>query len=187
MPRLTSIENPKNPLMKLAYWLSRRQFGKVITPLKALYVRLPFSFIRWYGNIQSLEKKLPLSGELKVLLRTHVAQLNTCHFCIDISQAKAIQGFDKPDRFFEVQDFETSPRFSDAERAALRFARELTIDKEVTAATYHEVQNHFSEAQTVGIAWMVSSEHLYNLMNLAFEIESDGLCAIQQKKEAEAV
>lgn len=187
MLRLTPIENPKNPLLKLAYWFSCRKLGKVITPLKTLYSRMPFSFIRWYASIQSLEKKLTISDELKALIRIYVAQINTCHFCIDIGQAIAIQEFDDTDRFFEVQEFEDSPKFSEAERAALRFARELTLKKDVPDEIYQGALAHFSESQLVGIAWMVASEHLYNLMNLAFHIESDGLCSIQKKTNPEVL
>ncbi|HEY0459430.1 MAG TPA: hypothetical protein VGC97_09860 [Pyrinomonadaceae bacterium] len=32
--RLEAIENPSNPLLKIAYWFSKRQFGKVMTPIK---------------------------------------------------------------------------------------------------------------------------------------------------------
>jgi len=176
MPRLTPIENPSNPLMKLAYWLTQRRVGKVISPLKILYARLPFSFAKWIGDIQGLEKKLPLSEELRILIRVYVAQLNTCHFCIDIAQAKAIRQYPDQEKFFEVQNFEASSQFKEAERVALRFAKELTLDKEVTDTTYQQAQQHFSETQLIGIAWLVSSEHIYNMMNSAFEIESDGLC-----------
>ncbi|MEQ9443028.1 MAG: carboxymuconolactone decarboxylase family protein [Cyclobacteriaceae bacterium] len=187
MLRLTPIENPKSPLLKLAYWFSRRKLGKVITPMKTLYTRLPFAFIRWYASIQSLEKKLRLPEELKTLVRIYVAQINTCHFCIDIGQAVAIQQFDNTDRFFEVQEFEDSPKFSEAERAALRFAHELTVNKDVSDMTYQGALKHFSESQLVGITWLVASEHLYNLMNVAFHIESDGLCSIQRKTSTEVL
>lgn len=170
--------------MKLAYWFSRRQLGKVITPLKTMYVRLPLAFTRWIGSIQSLEKKLPLPEELRVLLRIYVAQINTCHFCIDIGQAHAIRSFTNPERFNEVRDFETSPQFSETERVALRFARELTTCKKVPDDLYRAARRHFSEEQVIGIAWMVSSEHVYNLMNLAFEIESDGLCKMPVRRVA---
>jgi hypothetical protein len=37
--RLEAIEKPSNPLLKIAYWFSRKQFGKVLTPLKVIYSR----------------------------------------------------------------------------------------------------------------------------------------------------
>ena len=35
--RLTAIETPKSLLLKIAYYTSRKQFGKVIAPLKYIY------------------------------------------------------------------------------------------------------------------------------------------------------
>ena len=176
--RLTPIEKPRNPLMKLAYWVTRRRVGTVITPLKTIYARLPFAFAHWMGRMQSLEKKLPVSEELRLLSRIYVAQLNTCSFCIDIGQAQAIHQYKKPEKFFQVQHFEDSPLFAEPEKAALRLARELTIDKKISDSTFQSAQRYFSEQEIIGIAWMVTSEHVYNLMNGAFEIPSDGLCSL---------
>ena len=41
---LPPIENPKGLIMNLAYYFTRRQFGKVLTPLKVHSARLPIAF-----------------------------------------------------------------------------------------------------------------------------------------------
>jgi hypothetical protein len=41
---LPPIEKPHGLIMKLAYYFTRRQFGKVLTPLKVLSARLPPAF-----------------------------------------------------------------------------------------------------------------------------------------------
>ena len=41
---LPPIERPKGLIMKLVYAMTRRQFGKVITPLKVFRARLPVAF-----------------------------------------------------------------------------------------------------------------------------------------------
>ena len=38
---LAPIEKPKGLMMKLAYFFTRRQFGRVLTPLKVASARLP--------------------------------------------------------------------------------------------------------------------------------------------------
>lgn len=178
-PRLKLIENPSNPWIKLAYWFSRKRVGKVISPLKVIYARLPTPFALWMNKMLSLEKKLPLSDALRLLIRTHVAQLNLCHFCIDIGKAEAIQRFKDTEKFFHLDEFETSPLFSEKERLALRFATEIT-HKEVLDSTFEQAKKIFTEQELIGIAWMVTSEHVYNLMNLTFNIESDGLCQLKK-------
>jgi hypothetical protein len=41
---LPPIEKPEALMLKLAYYFTRRQFGKVLTPLKVHSVRLPSAF-----------------------------------------------------------------------------------------------------------------------------------------------
>lgn len=178
--RLTPIENPKKPLMKLAYWITKRKIGKVITPLKTVYARLPIDFALWSNKIKSLEKQLAIPEELALLIKIQVAQLNGCHFCIDIGKAQAIGKFNKQERFFQVGRFEESALFSQKEKLALRFATELTLQKRVTDQTYSLCQQTFSEEELIGIAWAVGVEHYYNMVNLAFGIASDGLCTLPE-------
>ena len=180
--RLKAIENPASLVMKAGYWYAKKKYGKVITPLKKIYARLPVGFSLWSNKMHTLERKLPLPADLMLMIRTLVAQFNTCQFCIDISKAYAMQQFESPDKFFAVQEFETSPLFSEGERAALRFASEMTLHKSVSDETYALCKNYFSDEQLVGIGWVVTSEHVYNLMNLTFEIESDGLCRLPAPK-----
>jgi len=49
---LAPIEKPRGVMMKLAYYFTRRQFGKVLTPLKVHSARLPlaFSLFLWEGQ-----------------------------------------------------------------------------------------------------------------------------------------
>ena len=62
---LTPIEKPKGLTMKLAYYFTRRQFGKVLTPLKVWAARLPAAFGLFSTKISKLDKKLTLSpGQL---------------------------------------------------------------------------------------------------------------------------
>src|SRR5262249_58263174 len=80
---LTPIEKPHGLIMKLAYYFTRRQFGKVLTPLKVHSARLPSAFALFYTKVGKLDKKLTLSPELVMLIREQVAHINVCLFCID--------------------------------------------------------------------------------------------------------
>jgi alkylhydroperoxidase family enzyme len=179
--KLAPIENPPGLLMKLAFWLTRKKFGKVMTPMKVISARLPASFGLYVQKLETLEKKYQLPKYLAVLVRTHVAQLNTCMFCIDFGKMEAINRFpDKQEKFFNVSSYKTSNLFTAPEKAALQFAEELTLNKKITDETFAEAQKHFSERELVEIAWAVTREHIYNIMNLAFDIESDGFCQLTQ-------
>src|SRR5579864_4512712 len=88
---LPPIEKPRGLTMKLAYYFTRRQFGKVLTPLKVHSARLPAAFGLFYAKIGTLDKKLVLPPEMVLLIREQVAHINVCLFCIDIARSFTIQ------------------------------------------------------------------------------------------------
>lgn len=125
-PFLAPIEEPKGLTMKLAYYFTRRQFGKVLTPLKVHSARLPPAFGLFYAKIGKLDRKLVLPPEMALLIRQQVARLNVCLFCIDIGRAFTIQASMNQAKFDALGDYRTSILFTDAERAALDYVTELT-------------------------------------------------------------
>jgi alkylhydroperoxidase family enzyme len=173
---LAPLEKPPSLMMKLAYSLSRRQFGKVLTPLKVHSARLPVAFGMFYGKIGKLDGKLTLTRELVFLLREQVARLNICLFCMDIGRSFTIQASMNQAKFDALDEYASSSLFSPAERAALDYATELTKEKKVRAETFARLVRYYSEREICEIVWIIASEHLYNITNLGLNIHSDLLC-----------
>jgi alkylhydroperoxidase family enzyme len=179
---LPPIEHPHGLAMKLAYYFTRRQFGKVITPLKVHSARLPSAFGLFYSKIGALDKKLSLSSETVLLIREQVARVNVCEFCMDIGRSFIIKASMNEAKFDALEQYRTSNLFSDAERAALDYATELTKERHVSPDTFERLARHFSEREVCEIVWLVASEHLYNLTNIGLNIHSDMLCDISRKQ-----
>jgi alkylhydroperoxidase family enzyme len=179
---LPPIEKPKGLFMKLAYFFTRRQFGKVLTPLKVHSARMPAAFGLFYARISKLDKKLTLSPEMILLIREHVARLNVCLFCIDIGRSFTIQASMNQAKFDALEQYRTNELFSDAERAALDYVTELTKDKKVALDTFARMARHYSEREVCEIVWLVASEHVYNMTNIGLNIHSDMLCELRRKK-----
>jgi len=180
---LPPIENPHGVMMKLVYAMSRRQFGKVMTPLKVFAARMPLTFGMFVGKISKLDKKLELPPETQMLVRERVARLNVCLFCIDIGRAFAIHSGISEAKFDAMEDYATSPLYSDAERALLDYVTELTRDKKVEPETFARLRKHYSERAICEIVWLVASEHFYNMTNIGLNIHSDMLCDIARKRK----
>jgi alkylhydroperoxidase family enzyme len=83
-------------------------------------------------------------------------------------------------RLDAVSEYETL--FTDADRAALDYARELTTDKAVAPATFARLAAHYSEREICEIAYLVASEHMANITNLGLGVGSDGLCEISRQR-----
>jgi alkylhydroperoxidase family enzyme len=181
---LTPIETPTNLMMKLAYYFTRRQFGKVLTPVKVHSARLPSAFGLFYAKIGKLDKKLTLPRETVLLIREQVARLNVCHFCMDIGSSFAIKKMMSEAKFDALDEYRTSPLFTDAERAALDYVTELTNKKKATPDTFACLSRHYSEREVCEIVWLAASEHLYNMTNIGLNIQSDMLCDTSKKRKA---
>jgi len=182
---LAPIEKPRGLAMKLAYAVSRWQFGKVLTPLRVVYARLPLAFGMFVSKIDKLDRKLELPRETAFLVRERVAQLNVCLFCVDIGRAMVIKSSMNEAKFDALDEYETSPLFSDAERAALDYVTELTRDKQVNPETFARLARFYSERAICEIVWLVASEHFYNMANIGLNIHSDMLCDISRKRRSQ--
>lgn len=179
---LAPIEKPKGLIMKMVYFFTRRQFGKVLMPLKVHSARLPIAFGMFYGKVSQLDKKLQLSQEMASLIRTQVARINICLFCIDAGRWAAAKASMNVAKFDALDQYSTSSLFTDKERTALDYVTELTKDKTVNPITFKRMANYYSEQEICEIVFLVASEHLYNLTNIGLNIHSDMLCDISKRK-----
>ena len=180
---LPPIEKPRGPIMKLVYAMTRRQFGKVLTPLKVHAVRMPVAFGLFYSKISKLDKKLLLPPGTVLLIREQVARINVCLFCMDIGRWFAAKASMNENKFEALEQYRTSPLFTDAERAALDYVTELTKDKQINPDTFARMASYYSEREICEIVWLVASEHVYNMTNIGLNIHSDMLCDISRKKK----
>ena len=180
---LPPIEKPQGLMMKLAYYFTRREFGKVLTPLKVHSARLPTAFGLLYTKIAKLDKKLQLPPETALLIREQVARINVCLFCMDIGRSFAVRASMNQAKFDALEQYNTSSLFTEKERAAQDYATELTRNKKVNPETFARMSRYYSEREICEIVWLVASEHVYNMTNIGLNIHSDMLCDISRKKK----
>jgi len=184
---LPPIERPRGLFLKMVYFFSRRQFGKVATPIAVFSARMPVAFLSFYGKVSRLDKKLQLPPQTAVLVRERVASINTCLFCMDATRWYAMKASaDNQARFDALPQYRTSPLFSEAERAALDYATELASSKAVDPGTFARLARNYSEREICDIVWLVASEHLYNMSNIGLNIGSDGLCELNPRRATAA-
>lgn len=179
---LLPIEKPRGLMLKLAYSMSKKQFGKVPTPVKVVYSRMPTAFGMFVGKISKLDEKLILPKETQFLVREQVARINVCEFCMDIGRSFVVKASMNEAKFDALGDYRTSPLFNEAERAALDYVTELTRDRSVAPQTFDRLKKHYSEQEICEIVWLAASEHFYNITNLGLNIHSDMLCNIARKR-----
>jgi alkylhydroperoxidase family enzyme len=185
---LAPVEKPRGLLLKIVYFFTRRQFGKVAGPISVFSARMPTGFLFFYGKVSRLDKKLRLPAQTATAIREQVASINMCLFCMDATRWYAMrQSPDQVARLDALPEYRTSPLFTEAERAALDYATELTAEKKASPATFERLRRCYSEREICDIVWLIASEHLYNMSNIALNIGSDGLCELNTEQRRSPV
>ena len=182
--RLTPVERPSGFVMRMTYWGTRKQLGKVMTPIKVVCTRMPGSLQALGGMLKFSSKRIQLDQELQVLIGNLASQINGCTSCIDMARALAVREHKDLAKVDAVLDYRTDRRFTARERAALAYAEEATRNKGVSDGTFETLRQHFNEREIVEITWVNAFQNFLNLINRPLGIGSDGLCAIAQAKTA---
>ncbi len=184
--RLAPIERPTGLFLKLAYRISRKRFGKVVTPLKVVYARSPGAIRVSLAITKYLTKGVRLERQLVYLIETYAAGMNHCGFCVDIARSMAMQEHVDLDKLEGLANFRTDPRYSARERAALAYVEAITRDRRVDDDTFAALKEHFTDEEIVEITLVNASENYYNLINFPLGIEADGLCALVKPERVRA-
>jgi uncharacterized peroxidase-related enzyme len=122
-------------------------------------------FVPFYGAIVgpgSVERRI------KSLVYLATSYANRCAFCIASNLPGARKaGVTEPE--LEALEAAQDELFSPAERAALRYARELTTSAHA-ASTREELFNHFTHEQIVEITLAIAMANFTNRFNNGLEI-----------------
>ena len=170
--------------MKIAYWFSRKQFGKVLTPLKVIYSR-KFSLLQFAMKIAKFEEKQnSLAPDLRLLIKIAAATENGCSFCQDIALAQAVKGKIGTEKFVALigKDDSQQAAFTEKERAVLAVIGQYATEKRVSDENFGALRKHFSETEIIEILALNAFEQFYNALTIPLEIESDGLRKLAEKE-----
>jgi len=183
-PRLEPIDAPRGLLLRAAYRYSKRRLGKVMAPLRVVYARVPAVARPSFALARTVEHKLSLEPELRLLVQAQTSAHNGCGFCLDMKHAMAVQDGIGLEKLEALADYRESPLFSDRERAALDYTGEATRSRRVSDATFERLRKHFSEREIVELTFANAVENFHNLLGVPLGLESDGLCAIARDRRA---
>jgi uncharacterized peroxidase-related enzyme len=115
-------------------------------------------------------------------LRNLVAQMASraagCGYCMAHTARSGERSGISPEKEEALWEFETSPLYTGAERAALRVARGAAqVPNAVTDEDFAELQAHFSDEQVVEIVAVIALYGFYNRFNdtMATQLEKSPL------------
>lgn len=172
--RLAPIEKPRALILKIAYFFSKKEFGKVLSALNVIYAR-SIPIMKVSLKIIGAEKKISLPKEEVLFIRYYTSHFNNCPFC---SNAIAFMTKKQNIDFQEWQEFvnfRTSNKFSAKKKCLLAYLEEINTTKEATDRTFAELKTFYSEKEIVEITWVNATENFFNLMAKPLGLKSDDL------------
>jgi AhpD family alkylhydroperoxidase len=141
---------------------------------KLNYVKIspePFKLMSALGHYLTAESGL--EPTLLAFVKLRASLLNGCHFCIDMHTHELKQSNETSDRIAGLSDWRNTDLYTQRERAALAFTEAVTNiqDGHVPDAVFEAVREHFTEKETVDLAWSIAQINAWNRMGITFQPE----------------
>ena len=169
-----SLDPPRTLFYRLTEWYTRRTFGAVAEPLRAMGhnprvlrtdLRHEMSLTRWKA----------LDPTLKNLAEMAAAVSIGCSWCVDFGYWIATSKGTDPVKLREVPRWRESDVYTDLERKVLAYAEAMTENPPtVTDEMVADLRRELDDAALVELTMMVAVENTRSRFNSALGLHSQG-------------
>jgi AhpD family alkylhydroperoxidase len=179
MTQKTRIEplSPKraNLLTRVMYRVARRRFGEVPEPFTVIahHRRLLVANAVHESMLEKASRTLPAS--VRELAVFWAARTVGCTWCVDFgSMLQRLDGLDI-ERLKDIDNYATSPHYTDDERAAIAYADAMTTDPHsVTDEQVVDLRRRFGDDGVIELTYQVGVENMRSRMYAALGITEQG-------------
>ncbi len=174
--RITPV-SPKQAglLTRMMYRIAKRNYGEVPEPFTAVahHPRLLVANAVHETMLKSGSKKLPAS--IRELAVFWTARTVGCSWCVDFgSMLMRLENLDV-DRLKSIDDYATSPLYTDDERAAIAYANAMTTDTHcVTDEQIADLRQRFGDDGVIELTYQIGVENMRARMYSALGITEQG-------------
>ena len=162
-------------LVRAMYRYAKRRFGEVPEPftIVAHHPRLLVANAMHEGLLQSGSRILPSS--VRELAVFWTARTIGCSWCVDFGSMLArLDGLDL-DKLKHIDDYATSPLYSDDERSAIAYADAMTRDPHtVTDEQVAELRTRFGDDGVIELTYQIGVENMRARMYSALGVTEQG-------------
>jgi AhpD family alkylhydroperoxidase len=125
-----------------------------------------------YG-LERVARERGIERKLLHLIKTRVSQINGCAYCIDMHTKDARAEGESEQRLYGLSAWEETPFYTPRERAALEWAETVTLigSHGVPDELYARTREHFTEAELVGLTFVVIAINGWNRLAIPFRAE----------------
>jgi AhpD family alkylhydroperoxidase len=174
--RIEPLPPKRAPLwMRAMYRYAKRRFGEVPEPftVAAHHPRLLVANAVHETMVQSASRRLP--ANVRELAVFWTARTIGCSWCVDFgSMLQRLDGLDV-ERLNDIDNYATSPAYSDDERAAIAYADAMTTDPHtVTDEQVADLRARFGDAGVIELTYQIGVENMRARMYSALGITEQG-------------
>jgi AhpD family alkylhydroperoxidase len=161
MARIEGMNRPRTLVARLAFFLSRRSYGRVNTPARVY--ALDSGLLLAVGLMEEVEARAKQTrAPVKQLARMLVAWRAGCPWCLDSGTRQAEPLGVTDEQLVALPDYEHSPLWSLEERAVLRYADAMTSTPvRVPDAVFEALKACYTDRQILEITAAIAWEHFH--------------------------
>lgn len=120
-------------------------------------------------GVEQYVRQCPLERSLIELVKLRASYINGCAYCVDMHTKDARAEGETEQRLYAVPVWRETPFFTPRERAALAWAEAVTdLPRDgVPESLFHEVRQHFTEAELVDLTMALVAINSWNRLAVA--------------------
>lgn len=187
MARIERMERPRTLVARLAFFLSRRSYGRVIAPARVY--ALDSGLLLAVGLMEEVQEWAKQTrAPIKQLARMLVAWRVGCPWCLDFGTRTSEKLGVTDEQLRALPDYEHSSLFSEEERAVLRYADAVTrTPVRVPDALFETLKAFYTDRQILEITAAIAWENFHARVNHALDLEAEGVagqvCLVPEEEQ----
>jgi AhpD family alkylhydroperoxidase len=176
MSRIPAVAPEKAGVLgRLMYRFAAKRYGAMLDPLAVAMHHRGLSFAGGVHEMMAQRASKVLPKEVRELAVYRAAVRLGCAWCIDFgAMLQRLDGLDV-ERLQEIDDYATSPKYTEPERLAIAYADAMTATPvQVTDEQVAKLVDAFGEKGVVELTYQIALENMRARTNSALGIAEQG-------------
>ena len=173
MARIEGMSRSRTLVARLAFFLSRRSYGRVIAPARVY--ALDSGLLLAVGIMEEVQERAKQTrAPVKHLARMLVAWRIGCPWCLDFGTRIGEKVGVTDEQLSALPNYEHSSLFSEEERTVLRYAEAMTrTPVRVPDALFEALKAFYTDRQILEITAAIAWENFHARVNHALDLEAE--------------
>src|SRR5262245_33177949 len=131
-----------------------------------------------YKAMNAAERQLStftIDKKLAELIKLRTSQLNGCGYCVNLHSQDARKAGETEQRVFAISAWWETPFFTEAERAALKLAEEITRIQEagLREDSFQNAKKYFSEQEIAQLIFITTVTNSWNRIAISMHMVAE--------------